>query len=462
MTVDETSVHELAERFGVDVDVVRRSSAFGLLPREPDGSYGGAAARRVSLLAFALRRGIDAEQLLAAMESYGDLFVSFDAMGPTPTAQDRASALADVGLDEDTAAAISAAGGIEPGDLLTLEDIESLRSAKRALDLGLPLSVLLQLIRVFADNTQRLAEAENRIFHDHVHEQFRAQGLAGRELMEATASISTGLLELVEPTVLYFHRRAWAAAAQHDFLRHLTEDDRPLQSSPGAAPCAVMFADLSGFTPLTAAMGDQAAAEVLSRFAAAVRRITATHDGRVVKQIGDAFMIVFEQRRDAALCGVDLLDWCGSEPRFPPLHVGAHAGEVLFHDGDYVGAAVNLAARVASITEPSQFLATDVLLADLALPDDLSVRALGPLTLKGVAEPVPVSALASNRQATPARLRDPVCGMALNEAAAQIERGGQLWSFCSQRCADVFRADPDRYAPSPTHSSSCPPASGSQ
>jgi adenylate cyclase len=199
---------------------------------------------------------------------------------------------------------------------------------------------LLQLLRVYADNLERLAEAENRIFHDQVHEQFRTDGLSGRELMQASAGIGTALLGLVEPTLLYFHRRAWQRALQHDFLRHLTEDERPPSAEPGAMPCAVLFADLAGFTPLTAAMGDRAAADVLHRFGGLVRRCANEHYGRVVKQIGDAFMLVFDDKRDALRCGLRLLDSCSAEVRFPGLHIGAHAGEVLFRDGDYVGSAV--------------------------------------------------------------------------------------------------------------------------
>ena len=393
MTVPDP-VHALAARFEVLPDFVEQVDALGLLPREADGTVGGAAARRVQLLAFALQRGIPREHLVEAMQSYGDLFVAFDGLGLTPAGEvDRAALLAELGIDEQLADQISLSAGVRPEAPPMVADIAAMRIAKQALDLGLPVSVLLQLLRVFVDNMERLAEAENRIFHDHVHERFRAEGLSGRALMEATAEISSGLLDLVEPTVLYFHRRAWAAASQHDFIRHLTEDSRPLQSSPGAAPYAVMFADLSGFTPLTAAMGDRAAAEVLSRFAAAVRRITAASDGRVVKQIGDAFMLVFEEPRQAVECGSALLAWCASEPRFPPLHVGAHAGEVLFHEGDYVGAAVNLAARVASVTEPSQFLVTDELLTGVDLPPGIVVEALGPRTLKGLAQPVGVSAV---------------------------------------------------------------------
>lgn len=390
-------VDALAARFDVPASLLERVAELGQLPREADGRLGGAAARRASLLSFALSHGIPQQDLLAAMGSYGDLFVAFDAMGMTPADEDSATVLAQVGLDEALVDQLAEAACM---DLMTtpfVEDVAALRSAKEALDLGLPLPVLLQLLRVFADNMERLAEAENRIFHDHVHEQFRAAGLSGRELMEATAGISTGLLRLVEPTVLYFHRRAWATASQHDFLRHLTEDSRPLPSSPGAAPCAVLFADLSGFTALTAAVGDRAAAEVLSRFGTAVRRVTVAREGRVVKQIGDAFMLVFEQPRDALLCGADLLGWCAGEPDFPALHIGGHAGDVLFHDGDYVGATVNLAARIASVTDPSQFLVTDELVQDLELPPEVDVVPLAPRTLKGLEAPVSVSAVRSAR-----------------------------------------------------------------
>ncbi|MEO6204797.1 MAG: adenylate/guanylate cyclase domain-containing protein, partial [Mycobacteriales bacterium] len=283
---------------------------------------------------------------------------------------------------------------------------------------------------------------------DHVHEQFRAQGLSGRALIEATSGIANGLQDLMEPTLLYFHRRAWARAAQDDFLRHLTEDSRPLPSSPGARTCTVMFADLSGFTPLTAAMGDDAAAEVLSRFGDAVRRLTTQHHGRVVKQIGDAFMVVFDDRLGAVSCGLSLLTWCNAESRFPPVHIGAHAGEVLFREGDFIGAAVNLAARVASVTEPAQFLVTSDVLSGWELPDGMLVVEHGPRALKGLHLPVELVAISSAGAPLGGDAADPVCGMKIGalDADLQQEWGGRTYLFCSLACAEQFMADPRRYA----------------
>ena len=209
-----------------------------------------------------------------------------------------------------------------------------------------------------------------------------------------------------------------------------------------------MFADLSGFTPLTAAMGDGAAAEVLTRFAGAVRRLASERDGRVIKQIGDAFMLVFDDPRNAVLCGVSLLAWCGDEPRFPPVHIGAHAGEVLFREGDFVGAVVNAAARVASVTEPMQFLVTSDLLAGVDLPGDISCASQGLRAVKGLEEPLDLIAVTADPVPALRRQQDPVCGMSVGPGDVTRVWQGRSWSFCSTACAEKFLVAPGSWSPS--------------
>jgi adenylate cyclase len=71
----------------------------------------------------------------------------------------------------------------------------------------------------------------------------------------------------------------------------------------------------------------------------------------------------------------------------PPAHVGIHAGPVVFQDADYYGRTVNVAARVASHAGPTQVLVTDPV-KDLTPDEEVSFRPLGPVSLKGVSEPV--------------------------------------------------------------------------
>lgn len=164
---------------------------------------------------------------------------------------------------------------------------------------------------------------------------------------------------MAEPALVYLHRRALHRAMREDFVRHVTEDSWPPLERPGEAPATMLFIDLAGFTPLTVTMGDDAAADVLARFASIVRSATARRHGRIVKQIGDAFMLVFDDPTEALRFGVDVTRDVNAQTHFPPVHIGAHHGSVLYRDGDYVGATVNLAARMASATAAGQFLVTD-------------------------------------------------------------------------------------------------------
>ena len=52
-----------------------------------------------------------------------------------------------------------------------------------------------------------------------------------------------------------------------------------------------LFADLSGFTALTEAHGDEPAAGLVAGFCVAVRQLLAAHQAREVKTVGDALML---------------------------------------------------------------------------------------------------------------------------------------------------------------------------
>ena len=61
---------------------------------------------------------------------------------------------------------------------------------------------------------------------------------------------------------------------------------------PGQLQTAIVFVDLAGFTSLADAMGDHMAAQLLERLSHIVRDAVGRWEGHVVKQIGDAFMLV--------------------------------------------------------------------------------------------------------------------------------------------------------------------------
>jgi class 3 adenylate cyclase/YHS domain-containing protein len=445
------TAEELSAATGEPMDRLATFASDGLLVRRPDGRYNADSLNRVRLIRFARERGVDADRLAAAVGAQGDLLGMFDGLSSgEPTRHTLWQAASEAGLPSDLIAELSEILGWDDTAIATTEDVEALALFSQALTTGLDRVPLLQLVRIYADLLDRLADAEVRIFHEYVHEQFRAQGLSGSELLKATESLGKPLLELVEPTILYFHRRAWERVNGEDLLRHVMEDYTTRTATPGESVATVLFIDLAGFTPLTVAMGDAAAAEVLARFGAMVRASAGENGGRIVKQIGDAFMLTFTQATDAIDFGLDIRDRAEKESQFPAVHLGAHTGALLFRDGDYVGGAVNLAARVASASSSGQFLITEAVLEAAGDGADAELTALPPRTLKGLPEPVHLMDVRREGRAESAdRLEaDPVCGMQLtpSDVATVTQWQGRSYSFCSQECAELFSSSPERYA----------------
>jgi adenylate cyclase len=62
---------------------------------------------------------------------------------------------------------------------------------------------------------------------------------------------------------------------------------------------------------------------------------------------------------------------------------------VVFQDGDYFGRTVNLAARIAAHAGPGQVLVSDQVVAECPA-GPVGFEPIGPVALKGVADPVPL------------------------------------------------------------------------
>jgi adenylate cyclase len=73
----------------------------------------------------------------------------------------------------------------------------------------------------------------------------------------------------------------------------------------------------------------------------------------------------------------------------PPVHVGLHAGPVLFQEGDYFGQTVNLSSRIADYARPGEVLVTRSV-AEVSSDPGVRFDEVGPVELKGVAGPVPL------------------------------------------------------------------------
>jgi class 3 adenylate cyclase len=356
------------------------------------------------------------------------------------------------GLDLDVAQVMWKNSGLaaQQGESLREEDIEAFRAFKSYADAGLPAEALAEGTRVFADSLARVAEMESKLFHFYVHERLKAQGLAGDELLNATDAAGERARPLLEPTILYFHRKAWEKSIREDLVMHMAEEAglTPPSEAPGELTRAVMFVDIASFTPMTEAMGDIQAAQVLERFSTIVREATDAWHGRLVKQIGDAFMLVFPDARSAVACTLEIEARAAKEPQFPAVRAGIHWGSLLYREGDYVGSNVNIASRLANEADRHQILVTPEVRQEARdLPEVEFVR-LGQRRLKGLSGSFELFEVRAAGSSESERVVDPVCGTELGpaEVAATLQLEGAQRAFCSEACLRRFVSSPQAYA----------------
>ncbi|MBI4526998.1 MAG: YHS domain-containing protein [Deltaproteobacteria bacterium] len=207
-----------------------------------------------------------------------------------------------------------------------------------------------------------------------------------------------------------------------------------------------LFADLAGFTALTEAHGDEAAADLAARFYALAEASLGT-GARVVKRMGDAVMIVAGDPAEAVATALQLYRAVEREPMFPMIRVGIHVGPAEERDGDFFGMTVNLAARVAAYARSGQVLCTEKIIDAARNAEKVAVYPLGPAQLKNVPQPVLLFEIVGEGDSTSCMKVDPVCRMLVERetAPAKLPFGDQIYYFCSFPCAQRFALSPDVY-----------------
>jgi DNA-binding NarL/FixJ family response regulator/class 3 adenylate cyclase len=166
-----------------------------------------------------------------------------------------------------------------------------------------------------------------------------------------------------------------------------------------AGTTTIMFTDLAASSELLATIGDQAYAAMFSGHVATLRRAVEAHRGRVAKLLGDGVQALF----DSAYAGVraaveaqqavELVNRRGTAPVIG-MRIGIAVGEVVEATDDLFGAALVAARRLCDSAQPGQILASDIVVALVGSRTDIRFESLGMRPLKGVTEPVAITAVA--------------------------------------------------------------------
>ena len=164
---------------------------------------------------------------------------------------------------------------------------------------------------------------------------------------------------------------------------------------------AILAADVVGYSRLAGADEDRTLARLRALRSDLIDPTIAVHHGRVVKRTGDGALVEFRSVVDAVRCAIEVQN--GMVERnagLPPerrieFRVGIHLGDVVEEaDGDLMGDGVNIAARIEGIADPGGISLSHAAYEQVRDKVAQNFVDRGEQSLKNIARPIRVYALA--------------------------------------------------------------------
>ncbi|MFD3188758.1 adenylate/guanylate cyclase domain-containing protein [Sedimentitalea sp. HM32M-2] len=150
----------------------------------------------------------------------------------------------------------------------------------------------------------------------------------------------------------------------------------------------VLISDITGSTQLYETESNQAALQQVSKVLARMRQIIEGSGGKCVKSQGDDVLSFFRHPEQAFQAAWAMIN--ESWPAGLSVHVGTYFGEILSHENDIYGSAVNTAARLSSLAKPGEILVGDQSYDDLSPDSKARLLMIGEIQLRGKASPTRV------------------------------------------------------------------------
>jgi class 3 adenylate cyclase len=155
------------------------------------------------------------------------------------------------------------------------------------------------------------------------------------------------------------------------------------------AVCCFMFTDIVSSTQLVEAIGDDAWTQVISWHDRSLRACFARFGGEELDHTGDGFFVSFTESQSAADCAIciqrTLRDHRHEHGFAPRVRIGIHGAGAKRMDNSFRGRGVHEAARIASLAEGDEILASVA-----TVPAETPTSNPRVVQLKGISAPVDV------------------------------------------------------------------------
>lgn len=162
------------------------------------------------------------------------------------------------------------------------------------------------------------------------------------------------------------------------------------------AELTIAFVDLTGSVSVFETLGNDRATRAVTKLTQWIGAKGLENGGKVVKMLGDGVLLSFTNNRLAVETMSQIQQEHSQRVAQWPKHlklqmqIGMARGQVVQVDGDCFGDAVNVASRLSDLAGPEQILVTDTVIRKLGARHGVRSRSLGPMRIKGRAEPCEV------------------------------------------------------------------------
>jgi class 3 adenylate cyclase/pimeloyl-ACP methyl ester carboxylesterase len=171
----------------------------------------------------------------------------------------------------------------------------------------------------------------------------------------------------------------------------------------GRRLAAILAADIAGYSRL---MGEDEGATVrdLKGHQAVVLPLVGQHGGRIIDTAGDGILAEFPSVIGATECAIEIQAVMTTrnadvpEPRRMRFRIGINLGDVIHDETRIYGDGINIAARLEGIAEPGGICISRQVFDQVNRAVNAAFQALGPQSLKNIAQPVDVFALTPSDQ----------------------------------------------------------------
>ncbi len=150
---------------------------------------------------------------------------------------------------------------------------------------------------------------------------------------------------------------------------------------------AIVFTDIVGYTQKMD-NDEMLTMRYLQRQQEIVYPIVHNFGGKVLKEIGDGLLIMFDSAVQAVRATIEMQNQLKDEDF--QIRAGVHMGDVIMKDGDVFGSAVNIAARIEPQAKAGGICVSEGVQSQIKNKTDIHTVLVGLKELKGVKEPIEI------------------------------------------------------------------------